>query len=341
MNLPLTSLGDTGLHFSRLGLGGAPLGELFESLPEAQAQDIVASAYDQGMSLFDTAPWYGHGMSEHRMGHYLRQQDRDSFTVSTKVGRLYRAAADPDYRTPPWVGGLPFELHFDYSYDGIMRSWQDSLMRLGLNRVEMLVIHDLDESYHGTDGLAAHRKNLESSGYKALEELKAGGQIQAIGAGVNDDATMPYYLENLDLDFLLVAMPYTLLDQAPLEESFRSCADNNVSVVIGSPYASGVLATGATEGALYNYAPASEKILNRVEKIEAVCTRHNTTLAAAALQFCLAHPIVAAAIPGATHSCFVSANIENLSANIPADLWAELKHLQLIALASPVPQGAL
>ena len=337
MNLPTATLGGTGLQVSRLGLGGAPLGELFEHLPETQAQAVVQCAWEQGVTLFDTAPWYGHGLSEHRMGHYLRQCPRDSFALSTKVGRLYRAASDADYRTPPWVGGLPFALHFDYSYDGIMRSWQDSLMRLGLNRVEMLVIHDLDVDYHGAEGLAAHRRDLESGGYKALQELKAGGQIKAIGAGINDEAMMPYFLENFDLDFLLVAMPYTLLDQGPLQATFQSCAERNVGVVIGSPYASGILATGAVCGALYNYAPASEAVLDKVRKIAAVCEQHDTTLAAAALQFCLAHPQITAAIPGATHPRFVLANVENLSADIPHSLWDELKNRGLIAQISPVP----
>ena len=339
MSLTTTTLGNTGLRVSRMGLGGAPLGELFEYLPEVQAQDVVRSAYEQGIRLFDTAPWYGHGLSEHRMGHYLRHQPRESFVLSTKVGRVYRPAKSADHRTPPWVGGLPFELHFDYSYDGIMRSWQDSLMRLGLNCVEMLVIHDLDEGYHGADGLVAHRRQLECSGYKALEELRASGQVQAIGAGVNDATTIPYFLDNFDLDFLLVAMPYTLLDQGPLDNSFRLCADKNVSVVIGSPYASGILATGATDRALYNYAPASSAIQDKVRKIEAICAGHSTSLAAAALQFCLAHPVIASAIPGATHSRFVAANIENLSAAIPGDLWVELKAQRLIEQASPVPQG--
>ena len=338
MAIPSTMLGSTALEISRLGLGGAPLGELFECLPEAQAQAVVKSAYEQGVRYFDTAPWYGHGMSEHRMGHYLRQQTRDSFVLSTKVGRVYRAASSPEQRTPPWVGGLPFELHFDYSYDGIMRSWQDSLMRLGLNRVDMLVIHDLDADYHGLAGLASHRKALESTGYKALEELKAGGQVRAIGAGVNHGTTMAYFVENVELDFLLVAMPYTLLDQSPLQGSFQSCMDKNVSVVIGSPYASGILATGAINGARYNYAPATGLIMDKVRRIESVCARHETSLAAASLQFCLAHPVIAATIPGATHEKFVSANITNLHAKIPAALWEELKSLNLIAQASPIPR---
>ncbi|MBE9539049.1 MAG: aldo/keto reductase [Proteobacteria bacterium] len=338
MAIPTTTLGSTGLEVSQLGLGGAPLGELFECLPETQAQGVMQSAYEQGVSFFDTAPWYGHGMSEHRMGHYLRQQSRDSFVLSTKVGRLYRAAKSPEHRTQPWVGGLPFELHFDYSYDGIMRSWQDSLMRLGLNRIDMLVIHDLDVDYHGQEGLSTHRKALESSGYKALEELKNGGQVRAIGAGVNHGSMMAYFIESFELDFLLVAMPYTLLDQTPLQGSFQSCEDKNVSVVIGSPYASGILATGPIEGARYNYAPASRAILDKVHRIEAVCVKHSTCLAAVALQFCLAHPIVAASIPGATHKKFVSANITNLFTKIPPALWDELKSLNLIAAASPIPQ---
>jgi len=260
------------LPVSVLGLGGAGLGELFETIEESVAQDIVSSAWSGGMRFYDTAPWYGHGMSEHRMGHFLRHQRRSQFALSTKVGRLYRPAGSPDFRTQPWVGGLPFELHFDYSYDGIMRSWEDSLMRLGLNRVETLVIHDLDSGYHGSgDVMAAHKHALETSGWKALQELKAAGQIKAIGAGINADAMIPYFLESFDMDFMLVAMPYTLLDQEPLEEILPACVEKNVSVVIGSPYASGILASGPVDGAIYNYAPAEAGVLDKTRRMQAVC----------------------------------------------------------------------
>lgn len=336
--LATRELADTGLSVSVLGLGGAGLGELFETIEENTAQEIVSTAWAGGVRFYDTAPWYGHGMSEHRMGHFLRQQDRDQYAMSTKVGRIYRPASSPEYRTPPWVGGLPFELHFDYSYDGIMRSWEDSLMRLGLHRVETLVIHDLDSGYHGSGKvMEAHQQALESSGWKALEELKNSGQIRAIGAGINADAMIPYFLEYFDMDFMLVAMPYTLLDQEPLEDILPACIEKGVSVVIGSPYASGILATGPVEGALYNYAAADTAVLKKTREIKAVCDSHGVSLQAAAMQFPLGHASVISVIPGATKPAHVAANIDNLTAEIPASLWTDLKNEQLLVADAPVP----
>lgn len=336
--LPSRELAGTGLSVSVLGLGGAGLGELFETVDEDSAQEIVGTAWAGGVRFYDTAPWYGHGLSEHRMGHFLRQQNRDQYALSTKVGRLYRAASSPQYRTSPWVGGLPFELHFDYSYDGMMRSWEDSLMRLGLNRVETLVIHDLDSGYHGTgDVMDAHKHALESGGWRALQELKDSGEIRAIGAGINADAMIPYFLESFDMDFMLVAMPYTLLDQGPLKGILPACVNKGVSVVIGSPYASGILATGPVDGALYNYAPADSQVLDKTRSIQVVCESHGISLQAAAMQFPLGHPAVVSVIPGATCAQHVAANLDNLAADIPGSLWTDLKNEKLLAADAPVP----
>lgn len=336
--VPTRPLGATGLEVSVLGLGGAPLGELFETLPEDRAQAVVRTAWEGGIRYYDTAPWYGHGLSEHRMGHFLRQQPRDAFALSTKVGRVYRPAADPDHRTPPWVGGLPFELRFDYGYDGIMRSWEDSLMRLGLNRVDLLVIHDLDSGYHGEgEVMAQHKRDLGSGGIRALQELKSAGAIRGIGAGINDEAMIPWFLENLELDFLLVAMPYTLLDQAPLHGTLPACREKGVAVVIGSPYASGILASGPVEGAVYNYAPAPAEVREKTRRIQAVCESFGVSLQAAALQFPLGHDTVAAVIPGATRPEHVRDNLANLAADIPAAMWQVLKDEGLLDAAAPTP----
>ena len=336
--LPTRQLGATGLSVSVLGLGGAPLGELFEAIPEARAQDIVRTAWEGGIRFYDTAPWYGHGQSEHRMGHFLRQQPRQDFALSTKVGRVYRPADSPKFRTPPWVGGLPFELRFDYTYDGIMRSWEDSLMRLGLNRVELLVIHDLDVGYHGAgEVLQNYRKDLESGGIRALEELKSAGAIRGIGAGINDAGLVPYFLEAFELDFLLMAMPYTLLDQGPLKNTLPDCARKGVSIVIGSPFASGILATGPIEGAVYNYAPAEPAVIEKTRRIEAVCESHDVSLQAAAVQFPLGHASVVSVIPGATRPDHVTSNLENLKTIIPGSLWSDLKNEGLLAPDAPLP----
>ena len=336
--IPTRQLGATGLPVSVLGLGGAPLGELFETIPEARAQDIVRTAWEGGIRFYDTAPWYGHGQSEHRMGHFLRQQPRQNFALSTKVGRVYRPAESPKFSTPPWVGGLPFELRFDYSYDGIMRSWEDSLMRLGLNRVELLVIHDLDIGYHGAgEALHKYRKDLESGGIRALEELKSAGAIRGVGAGINDETLIPYFLESFELDFLLVAMPYTLLDQGPLENTLPACVKKGVSIVIGSPFASGILATGPIEGAVYNYAPAEPAVIEKTRRIETVCESHDVSLQAAALQFPLGHASVVSVIPGATRPDHVTSNLENLKTIIPGSLWSDLKNEGLLAPDAPLP----
>lgn len=336
--IPTRPLASTGLDVPVLGLGGAPLGELFEIIPETTAQDIVRSAWAGGLRLYDTAPWYGHGQSEHRMGHFLRRQPRDEFVLSTKVGRVYRAAQEASRRTPPWVGGLPFEPRFDYGYDGIMRSWEDSLIRLGLHRVDLLVIHDLDPGYHG-DGetMLQHKRDLESGGYKALQELRSSGDIRGIGAGINDESMVAYFLDSFALDFLLVAMPYTLLDQAPLEDTLPACLERGVSVIIGSPFASGILATGPVEGAVYNYAPASAATLEKTRRIEAVCARHGVKLQAAALQFPLGHPAVVAVIPGATRLDHVAGNLASVTAEIPRIMWDELKHKGLLHPEAPIP----
>lgn len=332
-------LGRTGIALPVLGLGGAPLGELFELIPEDRAQAIVEAAWDGGIRFYDTAPWYGHGQSEHRLGHVLRQKNRDSFVISTKVGRVYKAAANATHRTDPWQGGLPFKLTFDYSYDGILRSYEDSLMRLGLNRADLLVIHDLDLAYHGNK-LTTHQHALKSSGWRALDDLRSSGAIRGIAAGINDKSMIPWFLEHFELDYMLVAMPYTLLDQGALEEIFPACEAKNVSVVIGSPFASGILAAGAVDGAMYEYSPASSEILDRTRGIASVCELHGVTLQAAALQFPLGHNAVTAVIPGATCAAHVEANFENLTATIPDAFWEELKDRSLLARQAPVPQGA-
>lgn len=338
--LPVRSLGRKGSRITVLGLGGAPLGELFERLPEHRADAVVQAALDAGMTFFDTAPWYGHGLSEHRIGRGLRHVGRESVFVSTKVGRVYRRPADPAaFSTAPWAGGLPFELRFDYSSAGIQRSYEDSLLRLGLSRVDCLVIHDLDHGYHAGTELDRHRAELERSGWAALETLRSSGEISAIGAGINDRSMMGYFLERFDLDFFLVAMPYTLLDQAPLHEEFAQCQRQGIDIVIGSAYASGILATGPVPSALYNYRPADALTLEKTRRIVTVCDEYGVSLQAAALQFPLAHPVVRAVIPGATSPEIVAANVANVRQAIPAAFWAALKSRGLLHQDAPVPQG--
>ena len=337
--IPTRPLGRAGAAVSEIGLGGAPLGDLFEVIEESTAQQILGAAWDEGVRYFDTAPFYGYGKSEHRVGHFLRQQERPQFACSTKVGRVLRPTDDPSsFDSGFWAGGLPFDLEFDYSYDGIMRSFEDSLQRLALPSVEYLIIHDLDFWFHLTESkVQAYLDQLATSGWRALERLRSSGVIKGVGAGINEMGMMPRFLEMVDLDFFLVALPYTLLDQEVLEMEFPQCDERGVRVVIGAVFASGILATGPVEGSKYKYAPAEANVLQKTRKIEAVCSRHGTPLAAAALQLPLAHPIVSAVIPGALAPEHVQQNLHLYRHAIPADLWSELKSSGLLRQDAPTP----
>ena len=275
------------------------------------------------------------------MGRGVLQVERDSVAVSTKVGRVYRRPANlSNFSTAPWLGGLPFELKFDYTGAGVQRSYEDSMLRLGLNRIDCLVIHDLDSGYHGAE-LDRKRAELEKSGWAALEGLRRSGEVSAIGAGINERSMMRYFIDRFELDFLLVAMPYTLLDQSPLHEEFVQCQQKGIDIVIGSPYASGILATGPIPNAVYNYAPAQPEILEKTRRIVEVCKEFNVSLQAAALQFPLAHPAVKSVIPGATsperirNFCIIA----HMSQAIPAEFWNALKSKGLLVADAPVPNG--
>ncbi len=338
-NIATSNLGRTEVALTKLSFGGAPLGDLFEIISETQAQMTLQAAWDAGVRYFDTAPFYGYGKSEHRFGQFFREQPRQEFVLSTKVGRVLRATRDLDnFDKGMWAGGLPFDVVFDYSYDGIMRSYEDSLQRLGLNSVDLLLIHDLDHLFHVNDArITAHMTQLCTSGWRALDELRSSGQIKGVGAGVNQLGTIPRFLEMVDLDFFIVAMPYTLLDQDVLDAEFPQCVERGIGVVIGAVFASGILATGPTENAFYAYAPAPAEVLEKTRRIEAICDRHGVPLRAAALQFPLAHPIVAAAIPGALTPEHIQSNVEIFEHPIPADLWSDLKAEGLLREDAPTP----
>jgi D-threo-aldose 1-dehydrogenase len=234
----------------------------------------------------------------------------------------------------PWVGGLPFEWNFDYSAAGFERSFLDSTLRLGLNRIDLLVIHDLDRSYHGKS-VSKKLKELET-GMEWLKKMKKSEVIQGFGAGINDMEMIPLFLEHFELDFFLVAMPYTLLNQEPLEEIFPECEKHGIGIIIGSPYASGILATGSCEESKYGYAAVSEEIRNKVQSIEKICEAHRIPIKAAALQFPLAHPLVSSVIPGSLSTAQVLDNIEMLKFPIPPEFWFELKQTGLLHPDAPV-----
>lgn len=327
----------TGVELSTLGFGGAPLGELFEPVSENQAQDTLQAAWDAGIRYYDTAPFYGYGKSEHRLGHFLRQQARTDFVLSTKVGRVLTATRNLDtFDKGFWVGGLPFDYRFDYSYDGIMRSWEDSLQRLSLSSIDLLLIHDLDSFFHDSEQrFSAHVNQLITSGWRALDELRSQGLVKAVGTGLNRMGALPRLLDAVDIDVSIIAMPYTLLDQEVLDEEFPLCEQRDVRIVIGAVFASGILVSGPVEGARYAYDTASPEILDKTRRIQAVCQRHDVPLPAAAMQFPLLHPLVAAIIPGAMEPNHIETNAEWFQHEIPAEMWAELKAEGLLRADAP------
>jgi len=333
-------LGRSGLEVSCLGLGGAPLGDLYERIPEARALGTLEAAYENGIRLFDTAPLYGYGLSEHRFGHVLRRHPRDSYVLSTKVGRYLIPTAPEKIDRGQWAGGLNMQPRFDYSYDGTMRALEQSFQRLGIERIDTVLIHDVDVWTHGSaEAYQARFREAVEGAYRALHELRAAGTVRAIGVGVNEIGPSRGFVTETDIDALMLAGRYTLLEQEPLDELLPLLERRGVGILLAGPFNSGILASGPVAGAKYNYKPAPPEILRKTEQIEAVCARHGVKLAAAAIQFPLGHRVVAAIVPGAVRGEEVLANIALMTAKIPADLWAELKHEGLLRRDAPVPPG--
>jgi D-threo-aldose 1-dehydrogenase len=337
----LTTRAGRTLAFSALGLGAAPIGNMNRVLSEAEAEATVRQAWALGLRYFDTAPLYGHGLSERRVGAALRGEARDSYLLSTKVGRLLEPCAPGEEDSGIYVGVPPVKVAYDYSYDGVMRSHEASLERLGLDRVDILYVHDIDAMTHGSRDAAETRTRhlIDQGGWRALDELRAAGDVAAIGAGVNEWEPCARLMELADPDIFLLAGRYTLLEQEALATLLPACVSRGVGVVVGGPYNSGILATGPVAGAIYNYAPASAPILRLTGAIEVVCARHGIPLAQAALQFPLGHPAVVSVIPGGQTPDQVVQNLALLNAPIPDTLWRDLKAAGLMSLDAPTPEA--
>lgn len=324
---------------TRMGFGGAPLGNLYRAITEEDAQAALQAAYDAGIRYFDTAPQYGLGRSEGRFGVALERFNDDGVKLSTKVGRLLEDCA-PDEVTPEAFVDVPQKrIVFDYTYDGVMRSFEASKKRLGYDDIDILLVHDVDVFSHGSQEIsdAKVRELFDGGGYRALHELRDAGEISAIGAGVNEWEVCERLLGLGDFDGFLLAGRYTLLEQEALTSFLPLCIERDVGIILGGPYNSGILATGPIAGAKYNYEDASQDILDRVGKIEAVCDAHNTKLIAAALQFVLGHPAVKTVIPGAVNGAEVAANVALLETSIPEGLWSDLRSEGLIRADAPLP----
>jgi D-threo-aldose 1-dehydrogenase len=317
-----------------LGFGGAPLGNMFERVSDADAIATLEAAWDAGIRYFDTAPEYGPGISEHRFGQFLRNKPRNEYVLSTKVGRLLRADATKGGQHGPFVAGLPFRVDYDYTADGVRRSIEDSLQRMGIASIDIAYIHDCAEDAHGDRWLEVFDTAMKGAAV-ALTQLREEGVIRGWGLGVNRVEPCVMCLDRADPDVFLLAGRYSLLNQPALDEFFPRCGERGVHVVVGGPYNSGLIAGGRN----FEYQEAPPDKVAARDRLAAIAKRHNVDLRAAALQFCAAHPVVASVIPGTKNPQRVHENVALMKQPIPAEFWQELKRERVLPENAPTPAG--
>ncbi|MCX7364693.1 MAG: aldo/keto reductase [Alphaproteobacteria bacterium] len=338
--LPKRRVGKTKLEVTTLGLGGAPMGGFRATIPDAESMALSEAAWQGGVRYFDTSPFYGYGRSELRMGAALREKPRDEFVLSTKIGRILHPRKPGEILPKDFrENGLPgFVPEFDYTYDGVMRSLEHSHHRLGLAKIDIALIHDVDFwTIKDREVLDQRFKTVMDGGYRALDELRKAGIIGAIGVGINESDTSLRFIQAGDFDCLLLAGRYTLLEQGALEAFLPECLKRNVSVILGGPYNSGILTGGVKPGATHDYVAAPQDLIDKAQRIEAVCLRHGVELGAAAMQFPLFHPALCAVIPGALSTAEVTQNVGRMGVKIPTELWSELKREKLLDPSAPTP----
>ena len=317
-------LGKTNLFLTEIGFGAASIGNLYQPCTAIAAHEVIKTCWDLGIRYFDTAPEYGHGLSERRLGDALREYPRHEYVLSTKVGDLLYAH---HHNLPPsnkFINKLPFHLRYDYSYDAIMRAFEDSLQRLGLNYIDIVLVHDLDPIVHEKEIFSRHFYDYINSGYPALAKLKNEGVIKAIGLGVKKWQVCFDVMQYGDYDCFMLQGNYTLLEQTLANHFVEACQLRQISLLLAGPFASGILATGAVKGAYFNHREAHEEILQRVRLIEKICSDFNTPLPAAALQFPLTHPLIASVVVGAASANLMHKNIEFYQHTIADELWKTL-----------------
>jgi D-threo-aldose 1-dehydrogenase len=336
MSIQHKRLGRTDLTLSTFGFGSTALGNIYAPTTEQESIATLDAAHAAGIRYFDTAPLYGHGLAELRVGAGLRSFADPEVVISTKVGWRLRAARGSDTKALPFQNITAFSRYNDYSYDGAMRSFEESLQRLGTDRIDVLLIHDVDRRNQGERYAEALRSAM-SGAYRALLALREQGAVKAIGAGLNEWEACRDFAEAGDFDCFLLAGRYTLLEQNSLASFLPLCEQRGIGIILGGPYNSGILASGAVPGAYYDYAPASQAVLERVAAIERVCGHHHVALKAAALQFPLHHPCVASVIPGTRTPAEVAENLAMFKSPIPTALWQELKAARLMDEAAPTP----
>jgi D-threo-aldose 1-dehydrogenase len=325
--LPRAKIGKTDLEVTKLGFGTVALGILPDEEQEI-GREAVRRAYAHGLTFFDTAPYYGNGKAERRLGEALRGVDRSTYVIGTKVGRVVPL----DSETYP-KGWQPA---FDYSYDAVFRTYETSLKRLGVDRVDVVLLHDIGAVTHG-DRHPELFKQAMDGGYRALAELKSEGAISAIGVGVNEWQVLEEAMGAADFDVFLLAGRYTLLEQTALDSFLPLCERRNISVLVGGPFNSGILAKGPSPGVWYNYTAAPEPILERVRRIEKVCARYGVSLPAAALRFPVAHPAVTSVVFGPRSADEALTNLDQFETYIDPELWSALKRENLLRSDAPTP----
>lgn len=331
-------LGNGGLDFTTLGFGAAPIGNLFRAITDEAAHEVLEAAWSGGIRYFDTAPLYGLGLSETRLNRFLRGKPRDAYVLSTKVGRILRATT-PDRRDGfgKWFDVPSRNEVYDYSHDGVLRSVEFSLERLGIDRIDILFAHDLDLFNHGSEAaLSARMAEFMSGGYRALLRLRDEGTIRAFGAGINEWQPCRWLMERGDFDIFLLAGEYSLLRGEALDGFLNPAASRGVGVVIGGPYNSGILATGPVPGAQYRYDDAPDWAMAATVRLQALCQAHGVRLVDAAFQFCARHPAVVSVIPGGQSLSEMASNLEAAKAEIPAALWTAMKAEGLIPPGAPL-----
>lgn len=331
-------IGNTELAIDALGFGCASLGNLYHEVSDGDAADILTTAWTNGFRYFDTAPHYGQGLSERRVGDALRGSS--DYVLSTKVGRLLRPAGYAATRHG-FISPMPFDIEYDYSYDGVMRSFEDSLQRLGLDRIDILFMHDIGPVTHGDDNDRLFSIAMDG-GYRAMDELRQNGRVCAIGLGVNEYEVCEQALEYGDWDCFLLAGRYTLLEQKALDTFLPKCIDRNCSIVIGGAYNSGILATGVSGKGPWNYdyGPAPDDVVRKVAAIEGLCAEFSIPMAAAALQFPLAHAAVASVIPGIGNVRRIQQTLDLFETDISDEFWSALSEQGLIRDGAPTPAGS-
>ncbi|WP_299967672.1 aldo/keto reductase [uncultured Roseobacter sp.] len=328
--------GHVDLEVTAFGFGTAPVGNFLREIDNETSTAMFDTAWTAGVRIYDTAPMYGHGLSELRTGEALRWKNRDDFVLASKVGRRLVPAPRNQIDFTPWVNAAPNVMEFDYTYDGTMRAFEDSLQRLALERMDIVFIHDIDVFTRGDEQPEVFKQAMDGA-YKALEKLRDEGVVKAIGVGVNEWQVCQTALEQRDFDAFLLAGRYTLLEQDAQDTFLPLCEERGAAVLVGGGFNSGILATGAREGAKYNYTSAPPEIMEKVTRIEEVCADHHVPLPAAALQFVVAHPAIPSFIAGTRNVDQLRQNLKWFSHEIPADFWGELKHKGLLRDDAPVP----